>query len=194
MIFLDDFYEYEPLDYLSRKRYFVYNSNLNSNVSMELSETYCFHTNTTQQLLQLHYEDWYQIGTYNHLNTNNPKYNSSVFSKVNGELWFTLEVSNISADDLGDYYGVIGISVYDLTTWCREYRYSFIPFHWRYNYGIIPVAVIHSSLEIYSKCRSHMCSNYYEALLSNNFFFPQGHLCLQFYLVLRQHCLVKLFT
>ena len=84
---------------------------------------------------------------------NHPKYNSTVLIKQNGELLFTIEISNVSADDLGDYLGIIYGNIYDLTLWCREYMYSFFPSIWRIiYYRQIPTAVSFSLLEIYSKC------------------------------------------
>ena len=69
-----------------------------------------------------------------------------------------MEISNVSADDLGDYTGIISVNIYDLTSWCGEYRYSFIPYiilvrYYRYR---LPAAISYSSIEIYSKCMHAM--------------------------------------
>lgn len=106
--------------------------------------------NTTRELARYHYEEWYQNGK--HINSNNPEYNSTVSTKQNGELQFSIEISNVSADDLGDYVGIISADVYDLTSQCGEYRYSFIP----HIYYRLPAAISYSSIEVYSKCMNAM--------------------------------------
>ena len=106
--------------------------------------------NTTQALTQYHNERWCQNGTS--ISINNPKYNSTVFTKQNGELLFTIEISNVSTDDLGDYIGIIEGDFGGLISWCNEYL-SFLPIFWGFFYGSeIPTAVTYSSLEIFSKC------------------------------------------
>ncbi len=97
-------------------------------------------------LAQYHYESWYQNGTY--ININNTKYNSAVLAKQSGELMFTIEISNMSANDLGDYVGTISGNVYDLFTWCNDYRYSFLPYI-LIRYYNLPTVISYSSLEIY---------------------------------------------
>ena len=146
---LDFIYEYNPFISLPIKQYFINSTNA------ELSNEYCFHINTTQQLTQYHDERWLKNGKYIMINSDNhPKYNSTVLIKQNGELLFTIEISNVSADDLGDYLGIIYGNIYDLTLWCREYMYSFFfPSIWRIiYYRQIPTTVSFSLLEIYSKC------------------------------------------
>ena len=143
---VDPVYEYNPLTFLPRKQYFTVNS---TNV-VELSIEYCFHVNTTQQLAQYHDDRWYRNGMS--INNNNPpKYNSTVLIRQNGRLLFTMEISNINADDFGDYTGTIYTDVYDLTLWCTEYRYSFFPIWWRIRRRY-PTAVFYTSLKKYSEC------------------------------------------
>lgn len=144
---LDPIYEYNPLKFLPRKRYFT----INGTNAIELSNEYCFHANTTQTLAQYHYEAWYQNGTY--ISINNAKYNSTVIIKQNGELIFTIEISNVSGTDQGNYVGIISGRINDLTRWCNEYRYSFLPYSYRFFYHYdLPIAISYSSIEVYSKC------------------------------------------
>ena len=121
---------------------------------VELSNEYCFHVNTTQQLIRYHDKRWYQNGKYIMINSNN-HLNSTVLIRQNSELQFSIEISNVTADDLGDYVGIIYGSIYDLTSWCRECRYSFFPFIWEIFYSQILTTVSFTSLEIYSKCINH---------------------------------------
>ncbi len=105
-------------------------------------------------LAQYHYERWYQNGTY--ININNAKYNSTVLAKQNGELMFTIKISNVSSNDLGDYVGTISGDVYYLTTWCNEYRYSFLPYIFIRHYNL-PTVISYSSIEVYSKRMYNTC-------------------------------------
>ncbi len=146
-------YEYDALDFVPRKRYFITNST-DSGVSVELSNQYCFHVNTTQELTRDYYEiRWRQDGKHINIRSN-PKYNSTVLTKQNGELIFTIEISNVSADDLGDYIGAVAGSRYT-NRWCNGYSFLYYS-HREFS---LPTAVSYSSLEIYSKCicNPHTC-------------------------------------
>lgn len=158
-------YKYEPLEFLPRNRYFIINSIKSyHDYVIELRNEYCFHVNTTRDLAQYNSVFWYQNGK--HINTNYQKYNSTVLTKQNGELMLTLEISNVSGNDLGDYVGVISGNVYDLTRWCNEYASSFVPdpYYLLWFTGIykLPFTIFYSSIEMYSKCiqyfRMHITS------------------------------------
>lgn len=88
---------------------------------------------------------------YININNNPPKYNSTVLIRQNGGLLFTIEVTNVSTADLGDYTGIIYGDIYGLTSWCSEYRYSFFPSFWHFIIMEIPTVILFTSLEIYSK-------------------------------------------
>ena len=97
--------------------------------------------------MQYHSERWLHEGTsiYTQLN---PKYSSTVRAGQSlGELLFSMEISNATTDDLGEYIGIITTNMYYLTSWCREYDYSFLP----YFLFDIPIAISYFSLEAYSK-------------------------------------------
>ena len=96
--------------------------------------------------MEYHSEMWRHEGI--NIDTLHPKYSSTVQSWQNlSDLLFSLEISNASADDLGDYIGIIATDMYHLTSWCEEYKYSFLP-----NFLFdIPIAISYSSLEVYSK-------------------------------------------
>ena len=152
--YLDQTYEYydttNSINSLSRNRYYSNINGTDSGVSIELNNEYCFHVNTTQVFAQYHREQWYQNGeNINH--NNNLKYNSTVSIKQNGELQFSIKISNVSFDDLGDYIGVISTDIYDLTLWCSEYRYSFIPGFLVQFYSRLPAVLSLYSIELYSK-------------------------------------------
>ena len=128
-----------------KTRYFI---KINLEVDIILSDEYRLHENVTQELMQYHSEKWLHEGTsiYTQLH---PKYSSTLHGGQNlGDLLFSIEISNVTTDDLGEHIGIITTDMYHLTSWCRDYDYSFLP----YFLFDIPIAISDFSLETYSKC------------------------------------------
>ena len=114
-----------------------------------LSSEYCIDVNTTQQLMHHHYPWWSHNGSYIGVNTNDLKYNSSLLAEEPGDVKVRLSISNLSFIDIGDYTGIIYGDIYNMLSWCSEYR-NYIP-SWWYLIGYFPVAVVHFSINNYSR-------------------------------------------
>lgn len=62
-----------------------------------------------------------------------------------------MKISNLSANDLGDYIGIITEDPDSALSSCNEYR-ELTPTFWLYTFEIFPAVVLYYSIERYSKC------------------------------------------